>query len=220
MKTFVVIGLGRFGETVARKLARLGHEVLAIDKDMDKIQHITDEVTHAVAADCKDEGVLRSLAVRNYDCAVVALAGEITDSVLISLALKELGVREVVCKAQSDAHGKILEKIGVDKVVYPEHEMGLKTAQGLSSGNLLEFIEFSDEYGIAELHVPVSWVGKSLMELDVRKKYGVTILAVTERTEKPHTDISPLPTRIFKQDDSVSVFGSYRDIEKVQGIKV
>ena len=154
MKTFVVIGLGRFGSAVATELSSLGHEVLAVDEREDHVQRVAEKVTHAVTGDARDPSVLRALGVRNYDCAVVAVGDDIGNSALITLNLKEIGVKRVICKAQSHVHRKVLEKIGADRVVFPEHEMGVKLAQGLSSSNVLNFIELSEDFGIVETAVP------------------------------------------------------------------
>ncbi len=189
MKTFVVIGLGRFGGAVATELCSLGHEVLAIDADPEKVQKTVDLVTHAVSGDARDANVLRALGVRNYDCAIVATGNDVGNSALITLNLKEIGVKQVVCKAQSHVHRKVLEKIGADRVVFPEHEMGLKLAQGLSSSNVLNFIELSDDFGIVELAVPRSWVGKSIRTLDVRARHHVNIIAV--RGASGELDVAP-----------------------------
>ena len=150
MKSFVVIGLGRFGTAIARELSALGHEVLAVDICEDKVQQVADRVTHAVTGDARNMEVLKALGVRNFDCAVVALGGDVGNSALVTLNLKELGLKQVVCKAQSHTHSRVLEKIGADRVVFPEHEMGVKVAQGLSSSSVLNFIEFSEDYGIVE----------------------------------------------------------------------
>ncbi len=159
MKTFVIIGLGRFGTAVARELSSLGHEVLAVDENEEAVEKVADKVTHAVTGDARDADVLKALGVRNYDCAVVAVGGDIGNSALITLNLKEQGVKKVVCKVQSHVHQRVLEKIGADRVIFPEHEMGVKLAQGLSSSNVLNFIEVSEDYGIVELEAPKSWVG-------------------------------------------------------------
>ncbi|MBO5035145.1 MAG: TrkA family potassium uptake protein, partial [Oscillospiraceae bacterium] len=173
MKTFVIIGLGRFGTSVALELSALGHEVLAMDLAEDKVQRVADKVTHAVVADARDINVLNALGVRNFDCAVVAMGSDVGNSALVTLNLKELGLQQVVCKAQSHVHQRVLEKIGADRVIFPEHEMGVKLAQGLSSSSVLNFIEFSEDYGIVELAIPRSWQGKTIRELDVRNAYHV-----------------------------------------------
>lgn len=182
MKTFVVIGLGRFGSALSKELCTLGHEVLVIDDREENVQKIADDVTHAVMGDAKDSAVLRSLGVRNYDCAIVAV-GDVGNSALITLNLKEMGVKEVVCKALSHIHRKVLEKIGADRVVFPEHDAGVKLAQNLSSSNILNFIELSDDYGIVELTAPRSWQGHSIKALDVRAKHGVNIIAIRRETD-------------------------------------
>lgn len=189
MKTFVVIGLGRFGNAVATELCTLGHEVLAIDADSEKVQKVVDLVTHAVTGDARDAAVLRALGVRNYDCAIVATGNDVGNSALITLNLKEVGVKQVVCKAQSHVHRKVLEKIGADRVIFPEHEMGLKLAQGLSSSNVLNFIELSDDFSIVELAVPKVWMGKSIRELDIRAKHHVNVIAV--RGPEGVLDVAP-----------------------------
>lgn len=178
MKTFVVIGLGRFGTAVATELSNLGHEVLALDGSEENVQKVADRVTHAAAGDAKDPAVLRALGIRNYDCAIVAVGDDVGTSALITLNLKELGVKRIICKAQSHVHRKVLEKIGADRVVFPEHEMGVKLAQGLSSSNVLNFIELSDDYGIVEIAIPKEWQHKTIQELDVRKRYHVNIIAM------------------------------------------
>ena len=142
-----------------------------------------------MSGDARDANVLRALGVRNYDCAIVATGNDVGNSALITLNLKEIGVKQVVCKAQSHVHRKVLEKIGADRVVFPEHEMGLKLAQGLSSSNVLNFIELSDDFGIVELAVPRSWVGKSIRTLDVRARHHVNIIAV--RGASGELDVAP-----------------------------
>ena len=210
MKTFVVIGLGRFGTAIARELSTLGHEVLAIDEDEGAVERIADKVTHAVAGDAKDPEVLRTLGVRNYDCAVVAVGGDVGDSALITLNLKEQGVKEVVCKAQSHVHQRVLEKIGADRVIFPEHEMGVKLAQGLSSSNVLNFIEVSEDYGIVELETPKSWQGKTIKDLDVRNRYRVNIIAV-RKAEDGQLQVSPIADYALCQGDRVVALGHNDD---------
>lgn len=181
-KTYVVIGLGRFGTSVATELCKLGNEVLAIDVDQTNVQNIADQVTHAVTADARDPAVLRALGIRNFDCAVVAVGVDIGTSALITLSLKELGVPKVVCKAQSHVHQRVLEKIGADRVIFPEHETGVKLAQGLTHSSVLNFIELSDDYGIVEVATPKAWQGKTIREVDVRNKYRVNIIAIRDGT--------------------------------------
>ena len=204
MKTFVVIGLGRFGSAVALELSELGHEVLALDERESYVQEIANKVTHAVAGDARDPAVLRALGVRNYDCAVVAVGEDVGTSALM-----------VICKAQSDIHRKILEKIGADRVVFPEYDMGVKLAQGLSSSNVLNFIELSDDYGIVETKIPKSWSGKTIQELDVRARHKVTIIAV-RRGEEEALTVAPGASFRLESGDAVVILGRTEDINRLQ----
>ncbi len=212
MKTFVVIGLGRFGTAVAAELSALGHEVLAIDAREENVRSIADQVTHAVTADARDPAVLRALGVRNYDCAIVGLGSDVGSSALITLNLKELGMKRVICKARSHVHRKVLEKIGADRVVFPEHEMGTKLAQGLSSSNVLNFIEVSDDYSILELAVPKSWRGKTIRELDVRNAFHVNLIAVRRSGQGGPLNVAPGADYRLEQGDNVVALGRSEDI--------
>ena len=180
MKSYVVIGLGRFGTEVARRLCELGCEVLAIDTSDSLIQRVSNDVTQAVVADARDKEVLRALGVKDFDCAVVAIGGSLADSVLATMNLKELGVNYIVCKAHDETHRQVLTKLGADQVVIPEQENAARLARSLSSFNVLDYIELSEDYGIIEVPLPKSWEGKSLKELNVRAKLGVNILAIKQ----------------------------------------
>ena len=218
MKTFVVIGLGRFGTAVAAELSALGHEVLAIDAREENVQSIADQVTHAVTADARDPAVLRALGVRNYDCAIVGLGSDVGSSALITLNLKELGMKRVICKARSHVHRKVLEKIGADRVIFPEHEMGVKLAQGLSSSSVLNFIEFSEDYGIVELAIPRSWQGKTIRELDVRNAFHVNIIAVRKAGVPNSLDVAPGAKYILEAGDNVVAVGRSEDINRLHKV--
>ena len=215
MKTFVVIGLGRFGTAVARELSTLGHEVLAVDADEEAVEKVADKVTHAVCGDGRDASVLKALGVRNYDCGIVAVGGDVGNSALITLNLKEQGMKEVVCKAQSHVHRRVLEKIGADRVVFPEHEMGNKLAHALSSSSVLNFIELSDDTSIVEVPVPAAWVGKTIRELDVRNTYGVNIIAL-RRGEKQKFVIAPGGDATLAGDDVIVALGLDKNINAIQ----
>ena len=216
MKSFVIIGLGRFGTAIASELSALGHEVLAVDVDEERVQQVADHVTHAVTGDGRNIEVLRALGVRNFDCVVVAMGSDVGDSALITLNLKELGVKEVICKAQSHVHSRVLEKIGADRVVFPEYEMGAKLAQGLSSSNVLNFIELSEDYGILELSAPQSWQGKSLRELDVRNRHHVNVIAIRKNGE---LNVAPSPDLPLESGDQVVALGRYEDINLLHEVK-
>ena len=211
MKTFVVFGLGRFGSAVASELCTLGHEVLAIDESEEHVQHIADQVTHAATGDARDPAVLKALGVGNYDCAVVAVGDDIGSSTLITLNLKELGIKKVVCKAQSHVHRRVLEKIGADRVIFPEYEMALKVAQGLSSSNVLNFIELSDTYGILELEIPRGWVGQTLADLNVRARHKVNVIAVRQSGDGDMI-VAPGGEYVFRSRDVAIVVGRNENI--------
>lgn len=218
MKTFAVIGLGRFGMAVAAQLFDMGYEVLAVDRNMELVNAAAETSTRAVCSDAKEESVLKALGIRNYDCVVVAIGGDITDSVLITLMLKEMGVKRVVCKAMNNQHKKVLEKIGADKVVVPEQEAGVKTAVGLVSSHIVDFINLSDEYSIADVAVPDKWVGKTIAELDVRGKHGVNIVAIKDGTADDKINITPSAKYVFNKNDVVVVIGAVHEINKLSGM--
>ncbi|MBE6897204.1 MAG: TrkA family potassium uptake protein [Ruminococcaceae bacterium] len=214
MKTFAVIGLGRFGSSLAVKLSELGAEVLAVDGNMSIVEDISEKVTHAVAGDCTDEKVLRSLGIGNFDCAIVAMSENIEASILITSLLKTHGVPYVVAKAKSELHARVLRQIGADSVVFPEKEFGIKLAQNLSSSNILDFIELSDKYSIMEIKMPSAWVGKTLIELDVRRKYHINIVAVKD-PGSDFIDVSPNPSVPLEANRFLVVIGANEDIKKI-----
>ena len=178
MKSYIVIGLGKFGTRAAKRLCELGCEVLALDRKSELVQPISNLVTQAVVGDARDKEVLRALGAKDFECAIVAIGDNLADSVLATMNLKELGVPYIVCKASDETHRQVLMKLGADQVVIPEQEHADRLAKNLSSPNVLDYIELSDEYGIIEIPAPKDWVGKSLKELNVRAKLGVNIIAV------------------------------------------
>jgi len=201
-KQFVVIGLGRFGTSVAKTLAQLGGDVLAIDRSETAVQVVANSVTHAVQADAREEETLKALGVRNFDVAVVAIGDDIQANILITLMLKELGVKMVVCKAMNHLHGRVLEKIGADKIIYPEKDMGVRLAHNLVKHNVMDWIELSSDYSVVEITVPQKFVGKTLGELDLRVKYGINVIAI-----KKHNSIvvTPGAKERFEQNDVVII---------------
>ena len=213
MKSYAVIGLGRFGSALARQLCKLGAEVLALDVKGDYVQQIANDVTHAVVGDAQDKEVLRALGVRNLDCAVIAIGDNLAASVLITMNLKELGVPYIVCKAHDETHRRVLEKLGVDRVVIPEHEYAQRLARTLNSHNVLDYIELSEDFGILDVPAPKSWIGKSLRELNVRAKLGVTIIAVENGGK---TNVSPTADYAVGEGDTLVMLGDNVALEKVQ----
>ena len=213
MKSFIVIGLGRFGTALAVELSKLGNEVLAVDARPERVQAVADYVTRSGTGDARDPEVLRALGARNFDCAVVALAEDVGESALITMNLKDQGVPRVVSKANSAVHRKVLEKIGADLVVFPEQEMALRLAHNLANGDILNFIDLSDEYSMVERRVPATWVGKTILELDIRAKHHITIIAVRRSGVM---NIAPSRDFTFQEGDSMVVLGENYDIRKLE----
>ncbi|MFA9558837.1 TrkA family potassium uptake protein [Evansella sp. AB-rgal1] len=212
-KQFVVIGLGRFGGSICKELVKIGHEVLVMDKDEQQIQEFSNIATHAVVANSTDESTLRSLGVRNFDFVVVAIGDNIQESILTTLLLKEMGLKNIWVKAKNDYHHKVLEKIGADHIIHPEKDMGRRIAQQMSDEKVIDFIELSDEYSIVELFATPKLETKSLIDLDIRARYGVTILAVKN---KENIDISPEPTYVIERGDLLIVIGHNKDIKRFE----
>ena len=213
MKSFVVIGLGRFGTEVALRLYESGNEVLVIDNHGDLVQSVSNRVTHAVVGDARDVGVLKALGVGSFDCAIVAIGGSLADSVLATMNLKELGVPKIVCKAHNETHRQVLQKLGADQVVIPEKENAARLAKNLVSPNVLEYIELSEEYGIIEVPAPASWVGKTLVQLNIRAKLGVNIIAI-EHDGK--IDVPPGANYSIQPQDVMVILGDTAALQAVQ----
>ncbi|RNC62945.1 MAG: Ktr system potassium uptake protein A [Candidatus Dichloromethanomonas elyunquensis] len=182
-RQFAVIGLGRFGSSVAVTLSSLGYDVLAIDSSEQQVQAIANEVTHAVQVDALDENALKALGIRNFDVVIVAMGDDIQANILVTVILKEIGVKYVISKAKNSMHGKVLAKVGADKVVYPEKDMGIRIAYHLVSENILDFIELSPDYSIIEVVTPPEFAGKSIGNLNLRAKYGISVLAIKKKDE-------------------------------------
>ena len=213
MKSYVVIGLGRFGKTLARQLCLLGAEVLAMDVHNDLVQQVAEDVTHAVVGDAQDKDVLRALGVRDFDCTIVAIGTDLAASVLTVMNLQELEVPYIICKAHDETHSRVLKKLGVNKVVIPEQENATRLARSLHSHNVLDYIELSEDYGILEIPAPKSWIGKTLKELNIRAKLGINIIAV-ENGRK--TNVSPSADYLILEGDIMVVLGDNYSLEAVQ----
>ena len=213
MKQFVIIGCGRFGTSVATSLYSLGFDVLAIDKDEERIQDISDKVTHAVQADAVDEHTLKTLGIRNFDVAVVSIGSDIQSSIMAALLAKDLGVKTVIAKAQNDIHGKVLYKIGVDRVVFPERDMGVRVAHNLVSSNILDYIELAPDYSIVEITAIEEWEGKSLKDLRLPTKYGINVMAIKHGKD---INISPYADDVIMPGDVLIVIGNNDDLRKIE----
>lgn len=211
-KQFLVFGLGRFGTSLAQALCRLGQEVLAVDANEDLVDNVAPHVTQAVQLDATDEAALASLGVGNFDAAIVSIGQNMRDSILVCVLLKEMGVPYLVAKANDDLHAKVLQKVGVDRVVFPERDMGVRLARSIITPTVLELMDLSDDYQIIEIIVPRAWVGQSLLGLNVRRKYGVNVLAI-HRNETFMA--SPSPDITFQEDDTLLVMGKKADIDRL-----
>lgn len=213
MKSFAVIGCGRFGSSVAKTLHGLGYEVLALDSDEEIIQEISDEVTHAVVVDVMDEVALKELGLSNFDVVVVSIGSNIEASIMATIIAKELGVKKVIAKALNDFQGKVLYKIGADKVIFPERDMGKRVAHNLVSANILEFIELSPDYGIIEISAIRDWIGKSLYQLQLPNKHGINVMAIKKGSL---ITISPDGDTVIELDDTLVVIASTAAINKLE----
>ncbi|MFU7514859.1 potassium channel family protein [Clostridium sp. HCS.1] len=216
-KQFIIIGLGRFGSSIAKTLYSLGNDVLAIDRDEDVVQDIADSVTHAVQLDATDENALRSLGIRNFDVAVVTIGDNIQSSIMVTLLVKELGVKYIIAKGQSELHAKVLYKIGADRVILPEKDMGIRVAHNLVSANILDYIELSEDYSIMEIQALNEWSGKTLNELKLRRKYGINVMAIKRGDE---VNLSPAADDIIKENDIIVAIGSAEDLNRLEGMIV
>lgn len=215
MKSYIVIGLGRFGSELACRLCELGCEVLAMDTRNEYVQRVSAFVTQAVVGDARDKDVLKALGAQDFDCAIVAIGDNLANSVLATMNLKELGIPQLVCKAHDETHRQVLLKLGADQVIIPEQEHAQRLARNLSNPNVLDYIELSDEYGILEVPAPKRWQDKDLRELNVRAKLGVNIIAI-KRDGK--INVSPAADYKILGGDIVVVLGdsaALRTVEKL-----
>ena len=211
-KNVLVLGLGRFGSALAKKLFEKDVEVMAVDRDYTKVQKMADSVTYAAQADMTDEDAMKDLGIKNFDIAVIATGSNIEASIEATLICKDAGITTVIAKATTDTHERILEKIGADKIIFPELDSGERLARVISGSNLLEFIEFSNEFSLAEVRVHKAWVGKDLMELDFRNKYNLNVVAF-ERGGK--TILNPGPHTKIEKNDLVVLIGRKEDVDKI-----
>lgn len=212
-KQFAVIGLGRFGGSICTELLEQGMEVLAIDKDEERVNEYAAIATHAAIADTTDETVLKNLGIRNFDHVIVAIGDDIQSSILTTLILKEVGVHYITVKAQNDHHEKVLRKIGADHVVHPERDMGRRIAHYIVSKNILDYLELSDEYSIVEIKVNELLAGHSLIDLDVRARYGINIVAIKRGREIIVTPAAEAP---LQREDILIVIGADTDINRFE----
>ncbi len=212
MKSILVIGLGRFGRHLAQKMLDLGNDVMIVDKDPELIERYSMTFTDSQIADCTNSNVLRSLGVHHFDICFVCIGNDFQSSLVITALLKEMKAKYVVAKAKQDIQADLLSRIGADEVIYPEKEMAETLAVRFHVKNIFDYIELTDEYGIFEIGVPTSWIGKTIKELDVRRKYRVNIIAVKFEGE---LKVLPGADYCFKEADHIMVLGKAQDIDKI-----
>ncbi|CRK80653.1 potassium channel family protein [Neobacillus massiliamazoniensis] len=212
-KNFAVIGLGRFGGSICRTLANQGIEVLAIDKNEERVNEFSMIASHAVVGDSTDETVLKSIGIRNFDHVIVAIGDDIQSSILTTLILKELGVPIITAKAQNDYHEKVLRKIGADRVVHPERDMGERIANNMASNSVLDYLELSAEHSIVEIVANGKIGGNTIIDLDIRKKYGLNIVAIKRGEE---LIVSPQAKETIHHNDILIVIGNDSDIDRFE----
>jgi len=215
-KQYAVLGLGRLGSSIAQELYKGNADVLAVDSNADPVDEIQGKVTHAVQADVTDISVLRELGLQDFDVAIVTIGEDLKASSVVTMLLKELGVPTVLAKAQDEMHGRMLEKLGADRIIYAERDMGRRIAHSLLSGNILDYIQLSDDFAIVEIVPHASWVGRTLIDLNLRKKYGINVIAI--RSEGV-IRVSFAPETIIYSDDRLLIIGEQTALNKLEKIK-
>lgn len=213
MKQIIVIGCGRFGTSVAKTLTKLGHDVMIVDNDPETIRDLSEYVTHAVQMDAMDEAAYKTVGIKNFDVAVVTIGSNIQASIMATVIVKDMGVPIVIAKAQNEIHGKVLSRIGADKVIYPERDMGVRVAYNIATPNILDIIEFSPDYSIIETVALDEWDGKSLKELKLSHTFGITVIAIKTRES---INISPFADDVIRKGDIVVVLGNNDNLKKIK----
>lgn len=215
-KQFAVLGIGNFGASVANSLANSGYDVLAVDNDEDRLSRLSTDVAQSVIGDVTNETFLKSLGIRNFDVAIVAIGEDLQSSIITTIILKEEGVPYIVAKAETELHERVLRKVGATRVVFPEKDMGSRIAYSLTATKVLDFLELSETDSIMEIIPPQVWIGKSLLDSKIREKYDVSIIAVKTDNSiitSPHADY------VIKKEDLLIIIGSNENISKVQDLK-
>ena len=215
-KQFVVFGLGRFGSSLATTLSDAGYEVMGVDKCEERVQDIASMVTQAVQAEVTDVDALRALGIRNFDVAVVAIGKDMQSSIMTTLLLKEMGIPYVVAKASTEIHQRVLEKIGADRIILPERDMGKRIATNIIAGNIIDYIQLSKDYSIMEISILPQWANYSIKDINIRAKYGINIIAVERGGD---INVTPGPDYILEKDDLLVVVGNNKSISELEAQK-
>lgn len=210
-RSFAVIGLGRFGSAMAHTLMELGQDVIGVDSDEDRVRQLAEVLSQSAQIDATDLRALKEVGVQDVDVAVVSIGENIEASLLVVMQVMELGVNEVIAKAVTPLHGRILQKLGVKRVIYPERDMAIRVAHSLVVPNSLDYIELSRDFSIVEIPAPKEFVGQSLKQLELRPRYGLTLIAVKRRSEDGKgevTNIAPLAEEVIEEGDVLSLLGA------------
>jgi trk system potassium uptake protein TrkA len=220
-RQFAVIGLGRFGSAMATTLLGLGQDVLGMDSDEAHVQELSDRVPHLMVVNASDPKALKEAGVGDVDVAVISIGANIEASLLIVMAVKEMGVKFIVAKATTDVHGRILERLGVDRVIYPEREAAVRMAHSLVVPNVIDYISLSRDFSIIEIPAPAMFVGKSLREIDLRARHGLTLIAIKRTTNGiVTTDVSPSADEQIQQGDAVALVGSNKALVALEKLVI
>ena len=212
MKQYIVIGAGRFGKSLAMTLYESGQDVLVVDNNKEVVQNLSEVLDNVVVADASDEYTIKKIGLSNFDVAIIAIGTNLRASIMATLLAKESGIPMIISKATDNLQAEVLRKIGANRVVFPEHDMGVKVAKSLTINNLVDYMELDNKHSIFEMKVPHSWIGKSLIDLDVRGKYSLTVIGVKN---KDIFDVPANPIQVFGEDDIVVVAGKKDVIEKL-----
>ncbi|MCK4488094.1 MAG: TrkA family potassium uptake protein [Desulfobacterales bacterium] len=213
----VVIGLGSFGMNVARELYARGHDVLVVDETDDLVQKSQEFSSSSVVADCTEKEVLENLGLSTVETAIVSMGNNLSGSILATMYLKELGVKHIIVKAINDDHKKILEKVGATQVIFPEREMAVKLAQSITTPNVLDYLPLTNAFSIMEIIPPKDFVGKSLSDLDLRKKYQIQIIGIQDTVEDVISMVVS-PSRLIKATDRLIILGKQEYLKKIKGL--
>jgi trk system potassium uptake protein len=219
-RSFAVIGLGRFGSAMAHTLMELGQEVIGVDSDEDRVRALADAVSQAAQIDATDLRALKEVGVQDVDVAVVSIGENIEASLLVVMQILELGVNEIIAKAVTPLHGRILQKLGVKRVIYPERDMAIRVAHSLVVPHSLDYIELSRDFSIVEVPAPKEFVGKSLRQLELRPRYGLTLIAVKRKAGDGGdvTNIAPLAEEVIREGDVLSLLGAHDRLEQLSAL--
>lgn len=212
-KQYIVVGLGRFGCSIAETLCEAGEEVLGVDRRMDLVESMRDKITQAVQMDAMDRDALMALGVQDFDVAFVTMGSDLRASGIITMLLKELGVKCVIAKAFDEFHGRMLEKLGADKILFPERDMGRRIAHNLVSENIIDYLELSPDFSMAEIKPEPAWIGKNLKELDMRGKMGINVVAIRNGEE---LNAMPTMNTVIHEDDIMLVVTSEENLKKMK----